>query len=734
MADYNLKAVFEADVKDFMAGTKSVLAQLTKVAAGYVSVKAAATALVGAVKTVATFERANASLASVLGTSVAGVKELSEAAKELGRTTEFTATNVTELQVALARLGFTTKEISNMQEPILKFASAVGTDLGSAADFTGSALRAFGLTSQDTTRLLDVMSAATSKSALDFSKLQTSISVVAPIAKAFGLTVTETASFLGVLANNGFDASSAATALRNILLNLSDANGKLATGIGHSARNFEEIIRSFRELTDKGIDVNDVLKMTDRRAAAAAQTLITNAEAADTLNEALKGADGTLNDMYNTMTDNVIGAVNNLKSAWEGLQLTIEESEGPIKNVINRLARGVNAWTDLIKGTPGKTLAEAAAPGIVEWMQSQAKHSYQEYQELIDYYASLGSFYDRERMAMEAAKKLKFGEDVDLIGPVYNPVSTFFDSGAGSSSETEAEMDKAAARAAERARENAERIAKVAAEAQMDERTRLRAHYEEELAILEKYGLDTAALTQNYLDALAKIEINENNEVAEALAEEAAMMDEAGDKLLEDFEKINGLNLDPVKNEIRELAGIAEATLESTEATVKRGEELAERFNSAVAEGISAGCQEMMNQLFGLQEVNGGAILNALLSPLADLAIKEGEILVASGAGIEAIKTALESLNGVAAIAAGVALMALGTAAKAGLSALGRNAGSSYSASASVASASYGSTAAMGGGYASSSLSLNITGKLTADGRDLSIVLNNENVRKRTVT
>ena len=727
MADYNLRAVFEADIKNFQSGLKSVISQLAKVTAAYVSVKGAATALAGAVKTVATFERANATLASVLGTTTAGVKGLSEAAKELGRTTEFTATSVTELQVSLARLGFSTKEIMDMEGSVLKFASAVGTDLGSAADFTGSALRAFGLTSQDTAALLDVMAAATSKSALDFSKLQTSISVVAPIAKGFGLTVNETAAFLGVLANNGFDASSASTALRNILLNLADSNGKLASGIGHSARTFEEIISAFQELTDRGVDVNDVLKMTDRRSAAAARTIITSAQAVADLNAELMNCDGALNAMYDTMTDNVIGAVNSLKSAWEGLQLTIEQSEGPIKDVINRLARGINAWTDIIKGTPGKSLAEAAAPGIVEWMDSVAKYSYAEYQELIDKYAALGPFFNRERMAMEAAKRLKFGEDVDFIGPVLKTTGL-----AGTSSPTEPEeSDAGIDKAWQRQKEAAERLAKEAAERQMDERTRLKAHYDEELAMLEQFGLDTTALTQNYLDELAKIEIRENNEVAEALAEEAAMMESEGDRLLENFEKLNGLDLAPVKSEIRELAGVAEASLLSAESAVAKAEALAERFKSAVADGVSAACEEMMGQLFGLQDVNGGAIIAALLSPLADLAIREGEVVMAAGYGIEAIKTSLDTLQGPAAIAAGAALIALGAAVKAGLSSIAKSGGDTYSASSSVASSGYGRA---GGGYATSSINIKVSGTLVGDGNQLKAVIDSENSRRNTVT
>ena len=130
-----------------------------------------------------------------------------------------------------------------------------------------------------------------------------------------------------------------------------------------------------------------------------------------------------------------------------------------------------------------------------------------------------------------------------------------------------------------------------------------------------------------------------------------------------------------------EEAAAAAAEKQRMEEAVKKFEEAAERWKEAAIEGFSAGCQEMMNQLMGLEEFNPGAIVQALLEPLADMAIKEGEILIAEGIGVEACKKALESLNGYAAIAAGVALVAIGTAAKAGLAALAQTGGGNSAAS-----------------------------------------------------
>ena len=93
----------------------------------------------------------------------------------------------------------------------------------------------------------------------------------------------------------------------------------------------------------------------------------------------------------------------------------------------------------------------------------------------------------------------------------------------------------------------------------------------------------------------------------------------------------------------------------------------------------------------GLEEINGGAIIKALLTPLADLAVKTGEIIIAEGVAVEAAKKALETFAGVGAIAAGIALVAIGSAAKAGLAALAKGGSATTSVATSGYSGSMGS-------------------------------------------
>lgn len=147
--------------------------------------------------------------------------------------------------------------------------------------------------------------------------------------------------------------------------------------------------------------------------------------------------------------------------------------------------------------------------------------------------------------------------------------------------------------------------------------------------------------------------------------------------------------------------------------------------NLAMSVGESIG--EMMGALMKGEDP-WQAFANSALSALGELAVSVGKMAISTGVATLGIKAALESLNGYVAIAAGVALVALGTAVKSGLSSI---AGGNYSASTNVASS--GSYSSGMNNYEQRDVYVNVTGTLRADGNELVAVLSNTN-RKNKVT
>ena len=319
-----------------------------KIGAAWMAIRSAFSLFRNSFNTIKDFEQANANLGTILGATKEEMDKLRESALELGRTTEYTASQVTQLQTELAKLGFGPKSIQAMQQPILNFATAVGAKLPDAAKLAGATLRIFGLSAHQTEDALDVLALSTNKSALSFEYLNTALSIVGPVAKTFGFSVRDVTALLGSLANSGFDASSAATATRNILLNLADTNGKLAKSLNGPVKSLPELIDGLKKLRARGIDLAGTLELTDKRSVAAFNTFLNGADDVKELHDALQDVDGAAKSIAEERLNTVEGSIKLLQSAWEGLVLSFYNSKGTIKSVIDILTNGIEGISNLL--------------------------------------------------------------------------------------------------------------------------------------------------------------------------------------------------------------------------------------------------------------------------------------------------------------------------------------------------------------------------------------------------
>ncbi|MCC8186495.1 MAG: phage tail tape measure protein [Bacteroides sp.] len=316
------------------------------------------------VTTLKDFQKANSDLAAILQTTKSEIKDLTDDAKRLGAVTSFSASQVTQLQTELAKLGFNKQEIVDSTASILAFANAVEADLPEAFKLAGAALRAFGLEATEMERVVSVMGVSTTKSAMDFSFLKMAMATIAPVAKSFGFTIEDTVALLGTLADSGFDASSAATATRNILLNLTDSSGKLAKSLGGPVASFDELIPALAALNDHGVDLNTTLELTDKRSVAAFNTFLSGTEKATKLKESITDCGDALKAMQEVKLDNLAGDVAKMKSAWEGLLLKFEETADVQRSFIQGLTELIYKITEAIDWSK-KYGAELKAIGTV---------------------------------------------------------------------------------------------------------------------------------------------------------------------------------------------------------------------------------------------------------------------------------------------------------------------------------------------------------------------------------
>ena len=287
----------------------------------------------------AEFGKALSGLKAVSGATTEEMEALSKQAKQLGASTAFTASEVVKLQTELAKLGFSARDIANSTPAILDLAASLDVDLASAAEFAGSVVRSFGLDTEDTQRVVDVMALSTASSALNFGALQESLKMAAPVMKATGQSVEKTAAMLGVLADTGIKGSLAGTGLSKTFIALNKEGISL-----------EDAMAKVKGSTDQLGAAVDLVGVVG------AKSLLNLANSGDKiaeLEQTFIDAGGAAKDIAETRLDNLAGDTTKLGSAWEGFLLAIEDGDGIINKIqrgaIQFLTAGITALTKTIQ-------------------------------------------------------------------------------------------------------------------------------------------------------------------------------------------------------------------------------------------------------------------------------------------------------------------------------------------------------------------------------------------------
>jgi hypothetical protein len=292
-----------------------------------------------AITVTADFSRQIGLLGAITGTSGEQLQKLEDLALQFGGSTEFTSSQVAALQIEYAKLGFTAQEIEKILPSTIDAATLSGEDLGRTANVVGSAVRAFGLDASQSGELVDVLAASFSGSALDLSKFETAISNVGATSAVVGQPIEKTIAQLGILANNGIDASTASTSLRNIFIKLA-ASGQTLEG-------------AFSQIRESQDPLTTAVELFDVRAANVAVTLANQTDKANELQASLFKVK-TASDSYSAAAAGVVrndlqGAIDSTKSAFEAFRITLVGLvEDDIKNLINGVANGIRLFTSWV--------------------------------------------------------------------------------------------------------------------------------------------------------------------------------------------------------------------------------------------------------------------------------------------------------------------------------------------------------------------------------------------------
>lgn len=291
------------------------------------------------INTYKNFQAQMSTVQAISGASAESMKDLTAKAKEMGATTQFSATEAGQAMQYMAMAGWENQQMIDGIGGVMNLAGASGESLARVSDIVTDALSAFGLKAGDAGHFADVLAAATSKSNTSVGLMGETFKYVAPIAGAVKYSIEDTSLAIGLMANAGIKGSEAGTALRSTITRLVQppkAAAQALYTLGIQASRSDGSIKPLRqtllELRGKFRNLTDAQK-TQYAASIAGQEAMSGFlaimnESDENFNKLANSVDkakGKAEEMNKIKNDNLAGDVKSLQSAWESLQLTIME-------------------------------------------------------------------------------------------------------------------------------------------------------------------------------------------------------------------------------------------------------------------------------------------------------------------------------------------------------------------------------------------------------------------------
>ncbi len=342
----NLVVKIGADISGLSKGLQTAQTRLTKLSSSLTSIGTSLTMKVTmplvllakqALQTSAEFEQSMANAASVSGATGEELEKMTALAREMGKTTVFSASDAADAMYYMASAGYKVEEMANAIEPILNLASATQNDLAFTTDTVIATLNQFQLESSEAERVSNVFASAIGYSQATLEKLGNSMSYVGPVANSLGWSLEETTGALSVLYNAGYDGSMAGTSLRQslvALMNPSTSAKKIFEELGIELTKLDPTTNKFSDivntLASSGITTAQAMEVFGDRAGPAMMALLAQGgDAIADMTEAITGTDSAT-EMAAKQVDTMEGSAKLMKSMMEEIAISIGDVLIPI--------------------------------------------------------------------------------------------------------------------------------------------------------------------------------------------------------------------------------------------------------------------------------------------------------------------------------------------------------------------------------------------------------------------
>lgn len=216
----------------------------------------------------------------------------------------------------------------------------------------------FGMEASEATKMTDMLAYAQANSNTDVQQLGEALKYCGASANAMGYDLADTTALLGTFADQGLKGSSAGTTLNAMFRDMKKNAKDGAIAIGDTNVAIVDANGNYRDMTDILADVEKATEGMTQAERDMALSSVWGTEALKGVNMAfeagvpkirefedgIRKSDGAASEMYDTMQNNLQGAIDNMKSAFEGLLITIGQRLIPIFQSLVEGITNVFTW------------------------------------------------------------------------------------------------------------------------------------------------------------------------------------------------------------------------------------------------------------------------------------------------------------------------------------------------------------------------------------------------------
>lgn len=297
---------------------------------------------------------------------------LSNAMKDAASNSTFGMTDAATATLNFARAGLSAKEAADALAPAMNLAAGEGGTLDTVSAGLVATINGFGDTFTNASTYADIFANACNNSALDVDSLSNSMSVAAPVFSAAGYSVKDAALYMGVMANAGIDADTAANSLKTGLARLvspAKQGAEMMKRLGISVTNADGTMKDSTTIQKELHDSFATLSESEQIAAASAifgknqmsnwLALINTApEDVNSLNTAL-GETGTTMEMANAMMSGFGGSMEKLKSSLDVAVTSLGEALAPTISKVAEKIQDLVDWFNSLSSEQQTAVAKA---------------------------------------------------------------------------------------------------------------------------------------------------------------------------------------------------------------------------------------------------------------------------------------------------------------------------------------------------------------------------------------